>query len=98
MFKLPRPAALAAVLPLAGCMPAAVPAGLVLASEPDIPVRPPRYAKVTQGVKDFGVVDPKDWRELNRQVAPKAGSGGMGGMPGMDGMPGMGGKRDSGGR
>ncbi len=73
-------------------------AGLVLPSEPDIPVRPPRYAKVTQGVKDFGVVDPKDWRELNRQVAPKAGSGGTGGMPGMDGMPGMGGKRDSGGR
>ncbi|WP_345821844.1 hypothetical protein ABC766_08710 [Methylobacterium fujisawaense] len=98
MFKLPRPAALAAVLPLAGCMPAAVPVGLVLPSEPHVPVPPPRYAKVTAGVQDFRVVEPKDWRELNRQVAPKTGSGGMEGMPGMDGMPGMGGKRDSGGR
>ncbi|MEE7492097.1 hypothetical protein [Methylobacterium oryzae] len=98
MFKLPRPAALAAVLPLAGCMPAAVPVGLVLPSEPHVPVPPPRYAKVTAGVQDFRVVEPKDWRELNRQVAPKTGSDGMEGMPGMDGMPGMGGKRDSGGR
>ncbi|MDE4915896.1 hypothetical protein PQI07_35520 [Methylobacterium sp. 092160098-2] len=81
MFKLPRQAALAAVLPLAGCMPAAVPAGLILPSDPDVPVRTPRYGKVTRGVKDFGVVEPKDWRDLNRQVAPKAGSGGMEGMP-----------------
>ncbi|KQO78304.1 MULTISPECIES: hypothetical protein [unclassified Methylobacterium] len=95
MFKLPRPAALAAVLPLAGCIPATVPVGLVLPSDPNATVPPPRYATVTRGVKDFGVVETKDWLELNRQVAPKAGSGGTGGMPGMDGM---GGKRDSGGR
>jgi len=81
MFKLPRPAALAAVLPLAGCIPAAVPAGLVLPSDPGVPVPPPRYAKVTRGVKDFGVVEPKDWRELNRQVAPKTGSGGSSSPP-----------------
>ena len=34
-------------------MPAAVPVGLVLPSEPHVPVPPPRYAKVTAGVQDF---------------------------------------------
>ncbi|WP_419953321.1 hypothetical protein [Methylobacterium sp.] len=92
MFKLPRPAALAAVLPLAACVPAGGPERLVMPADPTVAVRSPRYSSVTAGVKRFDVVDPKDWRELNRRVAPKPGAGGM------EGMPGMGGKPDAGGR
>ena len=95
MFKLPRPAALAAVLPLAGCLPAPVPVGLVLPADPNLTVPPPHYAKATQGVKDFGVVETKDWRELNRQVNPQAAGGSKTDRPGMTGM---GDKRDAGGR
>ena len=64
-------------------------------ANPRIAVRAPRYTTVTAGVKRFDVVDPKDWRELNRAVTPKPGQGGMEGMPGMggkggmEGMPGM---------
>ncbi|WP_245436221.1 hypothetical protein [Methylobacterium sp. V23] len=72
-----------------------MPVGLVLPSDPNLTVPPPHYAKATQGVKDFGVVETKDWRELNRQVNPQAAGGGTGGMPGMNGM---GDKRDAGGR
>lgn len=96
---------------LGACTP---PAFLVQPADPNLAVRAPRYSNVVAGVKRFDVVDPKDWRALNRAVAPKPGEGGMGGMPGMgksqgDGgkddasmpgmnMPGMGGKRDTGGR
>ena len=54
---------------------------------PANPARPgpaPRYASVTAGLKRFGIVEPKDWMELNRAVGPRAGGGaGMGAMPGM---------------
>ena len=69
MFKLPRPVALAAVLPLAGCLPAAVPAELVLPSEPDIPVRPPRYAKVTQGGEQKRRAEQADLRGAHETTA-----------------------------
>ena len=76
---------------LAACSP---PAYLLRPADPNLQVRAPRYTNVVAGVKRFDVVDPKDWRELNRAVAPKPGEGGMGGMPGMDPskMPGMNGK------
>jgi hypothetical protein len=35
----------------------------------------PHYAPVTAGLKRFGVVEPKDWMELNRAVGPQAGRG-----------------------
>ena len=35
----------------------------------------PRYAPVTAGLKHFGVLEPKDWMELNRAVGPQAGRG-----------------------
>src|SRR5436305_15311307 len=95
MFKLLKPAVLAAALPLAACVPTAAPDWLVLPADPAFPVRPPRYSTATAGVQRFDVVDPKDWRELNRQVTRKAGEGGMGGMdhsklPGTN-APGLGG-------
>lgn len=32
---------------------------------------PPHYTSVTGGVRTFRVVEPKDWRALNKAVAPK---------------------------
>lgn len=108
MLKLSRLAVLATALPLAACTPTAAPEWLVQPADRATRVRAPRYSAVTAGVQRYDVVDPKDWRELNRQVTPKGGQGGMEGMPGMEGtdhskmpgmnMPGMGGKRDTGGR
>lgn len=91
--------AVLATLLLGACVSAAPPAWLVQPANPSVPVHDPRYTPVTAGVKKFDVVDPKDWRELNREVGPQ-GSGGMGGMdhsnmPGMGNMP-M--KRDTGGK
>ena len=72
---------------LGACTP---PAFLVQPADPNLGVRAPRYTNAVAGVKRFDVVDPKDWRALNRAVAPKPGEGGMEGMPGMGGMGGMG--------
>ncbi|MCC2650956.1 MAG: hypothetical protein K0R61_2255 [Microvirga sp.] len=63
-------AALAAAL--AACVPA-TPSYLVAAADPAIPSPGPRYATVTAGVKDYQPLGPRDWRELNRQVAPGSG-------------------------
>lgn len=78
------------------------PAYLIQPADPRVAVRPPRYTNVVAGVQRFDVVDPKDWRELNRAVTPKPGQGGMEGMPGMEGMdhskmPGMNDKAGQGG-
>jgi hypothetical protein len=102
MLKFLRLAVLSAALPLAACVPTTPPDWLARPADPAVGVRAPRYSAVTAGVQRYDVVDPKDWRELNRQVTPEAGQGGMEGMdhskmPGMN-MPGMGGKRDTGGR
>lgn len=57
-------------------------------ADPNRVGRPPHYASVTSGLKRFGVVEPKDWLELNRAVGPRTGGGaGIGSMPGM-GEPG----------
>jgi hypothetical protein len=68
-------------------------------ADPRLGTRAPRYTSVTAGVRRFGVVEPKNWRELNQAVGPKPGGmSGMGGgsMPGMNmggmdhgAMPGM---------
>ncbi|KMO37800.1 hypothetical protein VQ02_12530 [Methylobacterium variabile] len=102
MLNLLKPAVALTALPLAACVPTAAPDWLVLPANPAVAVRAPHYSAVTAGVARYDVVDPKDWRELNRAVTPKPGSGGMEGMdysrmPGMN-MPGMGGRRDTGGR
>ena len=102
MLNLLRSAVALTALPLAACVPTAAPDWLVLPADPAVAVRAPRYATVTAGVSRYDVVDPKDWRELNRAVTPKSGPGGMedmdhSRMPGMT-MPGMGGGRGTGGR
>ena len=104
MQKFLWPLALAGSAVLSAC--SEPPAYLIRPADPQIAVRAPRYTNVIAGVKRFDVVDPKDWRALNRAVAPKPGQGGMEGMPGMggksgpggmEGMPGMGKKSNSGG-
>ena len=62
----------AALLTLSACV-ATPPYYLVAPADPYIPVRPPAYAAVTAGVKNYEVTGPRDWRELNREVAPGAG-------------------------
>ena len=59
-------------LGVGACTPT-TPHYLVAASDPSIPGRGPRYATVTAGVKDYRPVGPRDWRELNREVAPQPG-------------------------
>jgi hypothetical protein len=54
---------------LSACVPAA-PAYLTAPSDPSLGVRPARYARVTAGIRNYDVVEPLDWRELNRRVAP----------------------------
>ena len=68
-----RPVLLTALaLGLGACVPA-TPHYLVAASDPSIPGRGPAYATVTAGVRDYKPVSPRDWRELNREVAPQPG-------------------------
>jgi hypothetical protein len=66
---------LIAVLALAGtacaCVPTA-PYHLVAPVDPRIGTRTPRYVAVTAGVQNYDIVEPLDWREQNRRVAPGA--------------------------
>lgn len=73
---------------VASCMQTAAPGWLVGPADPALGGKGPRYSDVTRGVQRFGVVEPKDWRELNRASGPQGG----GAMPGMD----MGGQRGMG--
>ena len=66
---------LAAVLPILGACVPTVPYHVVAPADPSIRVRGPAYSTVTAGVKNYQVTGPKDWRELNREVAPGAGEG-----------------------
>ena len=70
MLKLVSLAALG--LGLAACVPSQHPSYLVAAADPSVAVRPPADSSVTAGVRGYDVVDPLDWRELNRRVAPGA--------------------------
>lgn len=70
MMKLIPLAALG--LGLAACMPAQHPSYLVAAADPVVGARPPVYSSVTAGVRSYDVVEPLDWRELNRRVTPGA--------------------------
>ena len=66
---------LAAALPFLGACVPTVPYHVVAPADPSIRVRGPSYSTVTAGVKNYQVTGPKDWRELNREVAPGAGEG-----------------------
>lgn len=69
-----KPILLLAVLApgLGACVPA-TPSYLVAPADPAISGRPPRYSAVTAGVKAYAPVGPGDWREMNRDVAPRSG-------------------------
>jgi hypothetical protein len=60
----------AAASMVGACMPAAAPS-LTAAADPTIDIRQLRYSTVTAGVRDYRPVGPRDWRELNREVAPE---------------------------
>ena len=62
----------AALLMVSACVPTP-PSHLVAAADPHARVRQPAYATVTAGVRNFAVTGPRDWRELNREVALGAG-------------------------
>ena len=49
------------------------PAHLAAPADPSQSVKNPAYSGVTADVKDYKPVDPKDWRELNREVGPQGG-------------------------
>jgi hypothetical protein len=59
-------------LVLGACVPPPPPSYLAAPADPTIGTRAPRYATVTAGVRNYDVVEPLDWRELNRRVAPGA--------------------------
>ena len=66
---------LAAGLPILGACVPTTPYHVVAPADPYIRVRGPAYSTVTAGVKNYQVTGPRDWRELNREVAPGAGEG-----------------------
>jgi hypothetical protein len=58
-------------LAISACVPASSPY-LTAPADPTVGTRGPGYAAVTAGVRNYDVVDPLDWRELNRRVTPGA--------------------------
>lgn len=44
---------------------------LTAPADPRLQPRAVQYSRVTSGAKTFSVVEPKDWREMNRRVAPQ---------------------------
>lgn len=66
---------LAAALPFLGACVPTIPYHVVAPADPRIPVRGVAYSTVTAGARNFQVTGPRDWRELNREVAPGAGEG-----------------------
>ncbi|WP_188517025.1 hypothetical protein [Alsobacter metallidurans] len=64
-------AILGMLAPLAACS-SATPPYLTAPADPTVAIRQPRYAPVGAGVRAYDVVEPKDWRELNRSIAPGA--------------------------
>jgi hypothetical protein len=58
---------------LGACVPT-TPSYLTAPADPAVRGRGPGYASVTEGVRNYDVVEPLDWREQNRRVAPGAGA------------------------
>ncbi len=70
-----KPLSLAVLaLSLGACVATSPPAYLAAPADPTVATRNPGYAAVTAGVRNYDVVEPGDWRELNRCVAPGAGT------------------------
>jgi hypothetical protein len=55
-----------------GACSATIPDYLARPADPNARVPAVGYRSVTAGAASFRPVEPKDWRELNRQVGPKS--------------------------
>ena len=55
-----------------GACSATVPDHLARPADPNVRVPAVAYHSVTAGAATFRPTEPKDWRELNRQVGPKS--------------------------
>ena len=65
------PLLMAVGLALGACA-ATVPDHLARPADPNARVPTVSYRSVTAGAASFRPAEPKDWRELNRQVGPKS--------------------------
>jgi hypothetical protein len=69
---LPRPLLITSLgLVLGACAAAPVPGYLARPADPDIRVPTLAYQSVGAGSATLRPAEPKDWRELNRQVGPR---------------------------
>lgn len=59
-------------LALGACSLTPVPDYLARPADPNVRVPAVQYRSVTAGAATFRPADPKDWRELNRDVGPKS--------------------------
>lgn len=59
-------------LALSACALAPVPEHLARPADPTIKVPATAYRSVSEGTARLRPVEPKDWRELNRQVGPQS--------------------------
>ncbi|MFC4172404.1 hypothetical protein ACFOYU_10070 [Microvirga sp. GCM10011540] len=68
-----KPVTLAALgLGLGACVPTTHPTHLIAPSSLTADIRDPGYSTVTAGIRNYDVVEPLDWLEMNRRVAPGA--------------------------
>lgn len=65
------PLLMAVALALGACS-ATIPDHLARPADPNARVPAVSYRSVTAGAATFRPAEPKDWRELNRQVGPKS--------------------------
>jgi hypothetical protein len=64
---------LAGALVLGACSPPPTPPApshIVAPADPGRRVAPLRVGNTTGGTRDFRVVGPRDWKEINRDIAP----------------------------
>jgi len=59
-------------LALGACSLTPVPDHLARPADPSVRVPAMQYRSVTAGAATFRPANPKDWRELNRDVGPKS--------------------------
>lgn len=70
LVKMPFLAAIG--LGLGACSLTPVPDHLARPADPNVRVPAVQYRSVTTGAATYRPADPKDWRELNRDVGPKS--------------------------
>jgi hypothetical protein len=73
---MPRIYWLVALVPLSACAAPDQASFLTGSANALLHPRPLSYSGVTSGTRSFSIVEPKDWREMNRQVSPQTPTGG----------------------